>query len=68
MKKQMPKVPKTWNELLDASYVVELTEEQVAIFKLKTGQLDERLFKYMTPEESMAASNDKEAKLRKGVK
>ena len=34
------KDPQTWNELLDAGYVRELTEEEIASFRLRTGQLD----------------------------
>lgn len=62
------KQPKTWNELLDAGYVVELDECQVAEFRLKTGQLDRPKFKYLTPHGAMEASNDAEAKTRAKIK
>jgi hypothetical protein len=60
----MKNQPNTWNELLEAGYVVELTEDQIAEFKLKTGQLDSRPFKYLTPQEAMEKSNDQEKALR----
>lgn len=62
------KIPKTWDELLDAGYVRELSEEEVAIFRLKTGQLDRGPFVYETPAEAMARSNEAEAISRSKLK
>lgn len=55
--------PKTWSELLEAGYVIELSEEQIAIAKDKF-RPDPAPFRYLTPEENLDKNNEMEKKLR----
>lgn len=56
------KQPKTWPELLNAGYVVELTEEQIAIAKHKLNPLPD--FKFRTPDEDSENLHNREMQLR----
>lgn len=58
----MEKQPKTWEELLTAGYVVELTEEQVASFKDRTG-VQPRPFSY-ADNDHIKAGQEAEEKMR----
>ncbi len=42
----MKNQPKTWNELLDAGYVIELTETQIGEFKAKLNPMMNKPFSY----------------------
>lgn len=57
------KTPKTWNELLDAGYVVELTEEQIAIAKDKLNGDKRRAFSYAN-NDHLTAGIEAEEKMR----
>lgn len=61
----MNKQPKTWDELLDAGYVIELTEEQVAIARDRLNP-DTRKFSY-ADNDHLKGGIEAEEKMR-GVK
>ncbi len=56
------KQPKTWDELLDAGYVVELTEEQVAIARDKFNPRPD--WKPRTPEQDSEFLHEREQRTR----
>lgn len=56
------KQPQTWDELLDAGYVRELTEEEVALFKFRTERNEKPL---PSVDEMMNAGHTSELEMRK---
>lgn len=54
--------PKTWNELLDAGYVVELTEDQLTDYRIKMMD-DQRPFSYKN-DDHLKSAQENELRMR----